>query len=67
MVRATQAAPPSPWVLWGEHNQPSYLGCKHHKSSKPFPVRAFFHASVPALSSHISFFKENASKFSPAV
>lgn len=36
-------------------------------SSKPFPVQAFSHASVPALRPPVRFFKEKASKFSPAV
>lgn len=59
MARATPAATPPHWVLWGEHNQPSYLGCGHRKSSKPFPVQVFFHAdaAVPALSSHNKVFQ----------
>jgi len=64
-ARAAQAASPSRWVLWGEHNQPSSLGCEHHKSPKP--LQAFFHASVPALSSGMRFFKEKESKFGPVV
>lgn len=48
---------------WSREIAASYLGCscEQHKSSKTFPVQAFLHASISALSSHTRFCKENTS------